>query len=69
MLNEMVDDEDRVERGREVRPGIMAGPWEKERCKHGRWYVYRWVWSKGGNIECSTPEVGRSGCRKCQEED
>ena len=65
-----IGDTERVDGATEIRPGVMAGPWESERCKHGRLYSYRWVWAKdGGNIEGSTPEVGRSGCKKCREED
>lgn len=65
----MFDDAERVEVAKEIRPGVMAGPWEVERCKHGRIYRYRWVWPKGSTIESSTPEIGGKGCRKCLEED
>lgn len=58
-----------LEQGTEIRPGVMAGPWEIEHCKHGRIYRFRWVWPKGSTIESSYPEIGGNGCRKCREED
>jgi hypothetical protein len=64
----MLNDEG-LEQGTEIRPGVMAGPWEKDRCKHGRWYVFRWEWPVGSTIESSEPNVGRNGCKKCREED
>ena len=67
MLN-VIGDDARLALATEIRPGVMAGPWEQDRCQHGRIYSFRWVWRKDENIESSEPE-NRSSCKKCNPPD
>lgn len=62
----MIGDAERESGATEIRPGVMAGPWENGRCEHGKLYSFRWVWRKSGCVEDSTPEYGKRGCKKCR---
>lgn len=60
----VLTEEQRVAGAREIKPGVLASPWERETCQHGRPYPVRWRWLKGETIETSKPE-GSCGCAKC----
>jgi hypothetical protein len=64
-----VNDDDRA-RLATPHGNLMLGPIERERCdKHRRrWKLFRWVWSKDGDISAAEPEIVRS-CAQCLEED
>lgn len=62
-----MNDDERASKAREER-GQMVGPWETDRCKHGKLFSFRWTWPKGGGPEVGEPEMGRSGCKACESE-
>lgn len=60
----MINDDDRVRQA--VRKGgRMVGPWETDRCKHGRLFSFRWTWPVGSTPEGGDAEMGASGCKAC----
>lgn len=66
MSNAKLSDADRVAQAIEVKPGLMAGPWERGSCQFGRAFKFRWTWRPGldETIESGKPE-GTCGCKKC----
>jgi len=53
-----------------------AGPWEQDRCKHGRFYSFRWSFNlpKGQeptreDFESSEPDIRGNRCKECKKED
>lgn len=47
--------------------GWMVGPWEQDRCPHGRMTYFRWFWAPEESPETGEIEAGKNGCAKCAE--
>jgi hypothetical protein len=60
------DDDRRAKATRDPAGRWMVGPWETDRCRHGRLYSFRWRWPIGCDVEDGTPEIGKSNCKKCE---
>lgn len=67
VIDKSIGDDERIAKAKLER-GRMRGPWEIGRCEHGRVYSYRWTWSIGGSPEDGDVEMGKSGCKECEEE-
>jgi hypothetical protein len=69
-LGVRLNDQARVARAVEIKPGLMASPWERGTCQNGRAFPARWTWrpGRGETIETGEPE-GLCGCKKCQPTD
>ena len=70
LSNTKFSDADRVAQAVEVKPGLMAGPWERGTCQYGRAFKTRWTWrpARGETIEDGEPE-GTCCCKRCCPED
>lgn len=61
-----MNDEQRTAMAMEIRPGVMASPWERGTCQHGKAFPFRWTWrpGRGETVVDGDPEGGCC-CRKC----
>ncbi len=60
-----LSDAARVDQARELKPGVLASPWERGTCDHNRAYPFRWVWKDEDGIENGEPQMGANGCKHC----
>lgn len=66
-MNRKLTDAQRTEQAKEIEPGTMVSPWERDTCSHGKAYPVRYRWSTGDDIEDAEPEYGKHGCKECDE--
>lgn len=65
-MSTKLTDAERVAQAKEIKPGVMASPWERGECPKGKAFPTRWTWrpANGETIEDGEPE-GACLCKHC----